>query len=244
MNKSNKENSTVLAREYSHGNSNTKKCSKEHILIKVWINKENGIDTLEELMKNVTEVEAEVLIKELVGEGELTIEGIKILFTEKGSAYAENLIRRHRLAEVMLTELLAMDDHSAHTQACEFEHILTTEVADSICTFLGHPLQCPHDMQIPRGECCTTFQKKIRPLIRPLIDLKIGESGKIVFMTPKSHLSLDRLMTFGITPGSTIKLHQKRPSLVLQIDETDLALDYDIAKNIFVKQVNGEIWSK
>ena len=160
----------------------------------------------------VKEVEDEVLINELVGEGEMTIEGTKILFTEKGSVYAENLVRRHRLAEVMLTELLAMDDHSAHSQACEFEHILTTEVADSICTFLGHPLQCPHEMQIPRGECCTTFQKKIRPMIRPLIDLKIGESGKIVFMTHKSHLSLDRLMTFVITPVSTSTLQQTTPS--------------------------------
>lgn len=219
--------------------SHTKKSAKEHVLIKVWVNREKELDSMDQLTSKVKEDKPELLVKELVQKGYLNFESGKVTLTDEGEIYAENLIRRHRLAEVLFSEILSMDDFSAHAQACEFEHVLTSEVADSICTFLGHPLNCPHDMTIPRGKCCSTFQKKVTPLIKPLIDLKIGEAGKIVFMTPKTHLRLDRLMTFGITPGSVIKLHQKKPSIVLQIGETDLAIDYDIAKNIYVKQVNG-----
>ncbi|MFC1557624.1 FeoA domain-containing protein, partial [candidate division KSB1 bacterium] len=106
--------------------------------------------------------------------------------------------------------------------------------------FLGHPLKCPHGKPIPRGECCTRFSKELKPFVKPLFDLGIGEHGKIVFMSPKTHTRLDRLMTFGITPGSVIKLHQKKPSFVIQIGETDLAIDSEIARNIYVKRVNGE----
>ena len=225
--------------EIKENESQTKKSSKEHVLIKIWVNRENEVDSLEQLTSKVKENKPELLVDELVRNGFLILESEKVNFTDEGEKYAENLIRRHRLAEVLFSEILAMDDFSAHSQACEFEHVLTTEVADSICTFLGHPLNCPHDMPIPRGKCCSTFQKKVVPLIKPLIDLKIGEEGKIVFMTPKTNLRLDRLMTFGITPGSIIKLHQKKPSIVLQVGQTDLALDYDIAKHIYVKQVNG-----
>lgn len=226
--------------EIKENKSHTKRSSKEHVLIKVWVNREKELNSLEQLTSRVKEDKPELLVGELVHDGFLNLESGKVTFTDEGEKYAENLMRRHRLAEVLFSEILDMDDFSAHSQACEFEHVLTTEVADSICTFLGHPLNCPHDMPIPRGKCCSTFQKKVTPLIKPLIDLKIGEEGKIVFMTPKTNLRLDRLMTFGITPGSIIKLHQRKPSIVLQIGETDLALDYDIAKHIYVKQVNGD----
>ena len=68
--------------------------------------------------------------------------------------------------------------------------------------------------------------------------MKIGDIAKIVFMSPKTHKRLDKLMTFGISPGSVIRLHQKKPSYVLQIGETDLAIDPEIGENIYVKAVN------
>jgi Mn-dependent DtxR family transcriptional regulator len=48
-----------------------------------------------------------------------------------------------------------MDSESEiEQQACKFEHILSPEATDKICTFLGHPRTCPHGSPIPEGDCC------------------------------------------------------------------------------------------
>jgi len=78
-----------------------------------------------------------------------------IVFTEKGRKRAEDVIRRHRLAERLFTETFHVhDEREIEEQACKFEHILSPEATDSICSFLGHPRTCPHGSPIPAGECC------------------------------------------------------------------------------------------
>jgi putative ABC transport system ATP-binding protein len=78
-----------------------------------------------------------------------------IYFTEKGRRRAEDVIRRHRLAEVLFIKTFHVaDEAEVEEQACKFEHILSAEATDRICTFLGHPLTCPHGSSIPRGACC------------------------------------------------------------------------------------------
>jgi putative ABC transport system ATP-binding protein len=78
-----------------------------------------------------------------------------IQFTERGRRRAEDIIRRHRLAERLFTETLHLDDEAQiEQQACKFEHILSPEATDKICSFLGHPRTCPHGSPIPYGACC------------------------------------------------------------------------------------------
>jgi putative ABC transport system ATP-binding protein len=84
------------------------------------------------------------------GDGTLIVE-----LTPRGRERAGNIIRRHRLAERLFTDSLAMDSESEiEQQACKFEHILSPEATDKICTFLGHPRTCPHGAPIPPGPCC------------------------------------------------------------------------------------------
>jgi putative ABC transport system ATP-binding protein len=85
-----------------------------------------------------------------VGDGSLIVE-----LTQKGRQRAADIIRRHRLAERLFTDSLALDSESEiEQQACKFEHILSHEATDKICTFLGHPRTCPHGAAIPPGPCC------------------------------------------------------------------------------------------
>ncbi len=85
-----------------------------------------------------------------VGDGTLIVE-----LTPRGRERAGGIIRRHRLAERLFTDSLAMDSESEiEQQACKFEHILSPEATDKICTFLGHPRTCPHGAPIPPGPCC------------------------------------------------------------------------------------------
>jgi ABC-type glutathione transport system ATPase component len=85
-----------------------------------------------------------------VGDGSMIVE-----LTTRGRQRAADIIRRHRLAERLFTDSLALDSESEiEQQACKFEHILSPEATDKICTFLGHPRTCPHGALIPPGPCC------------------------------------------------------------------------------------------
>jgi putative ABC transport system ATP-binding protein len=76
-------------------------------------------------------------------------------FTSAGRQRAADVIRRHRLAERLFTQTLQVqNEDEIEQQACKFEHILSPEVTDKICSFLGHPESCPHGSPIPAGECC------------------------------------------------------------------------------------------
>lgn len=78
----------------------------------------------------------------------------EVHLTEAGSRRARDVVRRHRLAERLFTDTFAIEDAEAQQQACRFEHIITPELDQRICSFLGHPKTCPHGNPIPRGACC------------------------------------------------------------------------------------------
>jgi putative ABC transport system ATP-binding protein len=78
----------------------------------------------------------------------------EVHLTEAGSRRARDVIRRHRLAERLFTDTFAIEDAEAHAQACRFEHIITPDLDQRICSFLGHPKTCPHGNPIPQGDCC------------------------------------------------------------------------------------------
>ena len=78
----------------------------------------------------------------------------EVRLTESGGRRARDVVRRHRLAERLFTDTFAIEDAEAHQQACRFEHIITPELDQRICSFLGHPKTCPHGNPIPPGPCC------------------------------------------------------------------------------------------
>jgi putative ABC transport system ATP-binding protein len=79
--------------------------------------------------------------------------------TPAGTLRARDVVRRHRLAERLFKDTFAVDDSEAHNQACKFEHIISPELDQRICTFLGHPKTCPHGNPIPPGQCCNGNSK-------------------------------------------------------------------------------------
>ena len=97
--------------------------------------------------------------------------------TESGFRRAKMMIRSARLAERLLVDVLRVRDDLVEPSACRFEHILSDEVADSICTLLGHPKTCPHGHPIPPGECCRLAKTEVQPKFRPLSSLRSGEEG-------------------------------------------------------------------
>ncbi len=211
----------------------------DEILEILWMMREEGDSSIKTLLDRSEDEHSSELLKEMESLGLIQIKNREIFFTPAGEKKAQEIIRRHRLAERLLSEVLEVDEHHIEDHACELEHthVLGTAVVDSICTFLGHPPTCPHGKAIPRGECCKTFTRDIKPLVMPLTDLQIGEKAKIVFISTKYHARLDKLSSLGIIPGSIIFLHQKQPVYIIRSGETELALDRDLAREIFVKRI-------
>ncbi|MBN2185280.1 MAG: metal-dependent transcriptional regulator [Candidatus Krumholzibacteriota bacterium] len=177
----------------------------------------------------------EEMIDSLVDRGLLTKKGGNYGFTGDGRKKGEKIIRRHRLAERLLADVLDVrEEENLESNACRFEHFLTPEVTDHICILLGHPKTCPHGNPIPPGECCETAQSHVESAVIPLSQLRPGEKGRVLYMTMKDHSRLDRLTSLGLFPGRQIKVHQREPSFVVFLDETQLALDKRIVEDIYI----------
>ena len=211
----------------------------DELLELIWTLREKGVSELDQLLGTTPDVEAKSIIRLMIKDGLFQVDGNRVVLKERGEEKAREIIRRHRLTERLLSEIFEMSEEEVEEEACKLEHILSPGVTESVCTFLGHPPTCIHGKPIPRGECCAKFKKEMKPLVIPLDELGLGEEGRIVFIAPKSHQRLDRLSTLGIVPGSTVRMHQKNPSHVLQIGETTLALDREIVKDIYVKKTNS-----
>lgn len=210
----------------------------EEILEFVWTLK-NRDETpyLERVLKEVHVENASDYIDGMVTDKLIEVKNDVVSLTKDGDEAGRGIVRRCRLAEWLLSNVFELNQNEWENSACEFEHILSKEVTDSICAFLGHPPTCPHGEPIPEGDCCRRFTKDIKPLVLNLTELMPGDLCRVVFMTPKHHDRLDRLSSLGLVPGAEIKLHQKQPTYVIDIGETSIAIDHDIAKEIFVKKI-------
>lgn len=212
----------------------------EELLETVYTEREHGRAGPADVLAHAgdhAEGKSEADFAELEALGLLRREGPRLALTEEGERRARAVVRRHRLAERLFRDLLDLGEAATESQACEFEHILSAEATDSVCTLLGHPPTCPHGKAIPPGDCCGAAHRTLRPLVTGLPHLDLGASGRIVFIAPKFHDRMDRLAALGVIPGSEIRLHQRSPSYVIEVGETTIALDPEIAGEIFVKRL-------
>ncbi|HZI93042.1 MAG TPA: metal-dependent transcriptional regulator [Patescibacteria group bacterium] len=208
----------------------------EELCEEIWSLTEAGRNTLQRVTGGSKLADAAGALRELGIRGLAGVESDRVVLTAEGNRMARAIVRRHRLAEVLFTEVLSLDEAVTESTACEMEHILSSQVTDSICTYLGHPPRCPHGKQIPRGDCCEVFRKDLKPLVMPLSDLGVGEQGRIVFITCASQGSLERVASLGVVPGKVVRLLQKKPSVVFEAGCTSIAVDPEIAGEIYVRR--------
>jgi DtxR family transcriptional regulator, Mn-dependent transcriptional regulator len=208
----------------------------EEVLERLWTLREQATVAPPDLGAHPFEFDPAAALHEAERRGWVVLCADRVELTAGGDARAAGVIRRHRLAERLLFDVIHVDSAAMEAGACELEHahIMSEEATDRVCAFLGHPPTCPHERPIPRGRCCEKFAGELRPLVTPLSEGTIGADYRIVFIASRSHRRLDRLCALGVVPGAQLRLHQRQPAYIVQVGATDIAIEPEIAADIFV----------
>jgi len=211
------------------------------ILEAVWTLEEQGKASLTDIRRIAHTEVTDQLLHEVESGGLIAVEPAGcVSLTSKGRVQAATIIRRHRLAERLMYDVLNVDVEETEDAACEFEHLIAEGITNAICTLLGHPRYCPHQRPIPEGSCCRQAPEQVSSIVVSCDHLHIGEVARIAYLSTQDHPRLLKLTALGVTPGVEVKLLQKWPSYVIQCDETEIALEEEIARNIYVWRAPNE----
>jgi len=176
------------------------------------------------------------VVEELVKLGFIRKDQGHIHLLEKGRSHAIACVRRHRLAERLLVDVLDIKKKMMDEVSCKFEHLLHEGLEDNVCTLLGHPKTCPHGKPIPSGKCCQEKKnKKLLKFLAPLSELEIKDRGKIAYLETKDPKQMQKLISIGAIPVVPITLLQKFPSYVFEIGQSQFAVDRELASSIYVR---------
>jgi len=160
-----------------------------------------------------------------------------VRLTEKGRRFASTVLRRHRLAERLLTDILHMDWSQVHEAACKLEHALSPEIIRPLEKVLRHPKTCPHGNPIPT-KCGRIFEEKTEALS----ELDVKMRGIILKIVEEKTEILQQLQRLGLTPGKNIEVEERLPtgSLTVRLGDESLRLNHKLASIIYVKRIEEE----
>ncbi len=177
------------------------------------------------------------MVRRLKSEGYVEVAGRQLELTGKGRHLAESVVRKHRLAERLLTDVIGLAWDKAHVEACRWEHVISDEVEARLVEVLGHPTTCPHGNPIP-GTVATEDELGLVPLS------DIGTGGRLVLRRVIEQVELDQeslsyLAAAHFVPGvgATVKARAPDGTVTLDIDGQPLALGPGLAGSLFVSQI-------
>ena len=176
-------------------------------------------------------------LAELVGLAYVEVRGERVQLRREGRAEARMTVRRHRLAERLMMDILDIKGRSGDERACEFEHLLHHGVDTKICTLLNHPTTCPHGKPIPPGTCCEQARREGDVGVVALTELKAGELGEIAYLSATDAGKTQKLMSMGVLPGSELEVTRTFPSYIFKVGHSEFAVDDELAREIFVRKV-------
>lgn len=172
------------------------------------------------------------MVRRLAAEGLVTVDG-KIRLTDHGVALAERIVRRHRLAERFLTDVLGLAWAEAHHQAGRWEHVIDDSVESAMDRLLGGPTTCPHGNPIP-GSAYTEL-----PTV-PLASIPVGTDFTVRRIPEELEFApgvLEFLEDNTVQPGRSGRLTATSPdgSVTVRIDEKVVGLGTFASQRILVE---------
>jgi DtxR family Mn-dependent transcriptional regulator len=173
-------------------------------------------------------------------DGLLTVEGDRHLaLTASGRALAVSVMRKHRLAELLLVNVIGLPYEAAHEEACRWEHVMSEEVERRVYDLLGHPTRSPYGNPIPGlGGLGTpdgdpAAQTAERNLAFP------GLAGTVVVSRICESVQTDaavlrQLHAAGVDPGATVTVAQERDAVSVDRGGETVRLPREVASRVFV----------
>ena len=156
-----------------------------------------------------------------------------VALTRPGRRAAVGAMRRHRIVERFLSDMLGYAWNEADRLAGSFEHDLPQEVEDRLFVALDRPTSCPHGFPIPEPETADM------PALPPLYELEPGEAAVVAVPGSTDPEMVAFLDTLGLRPGVRIEVHEKHPfdgPIVLRVDGHRRTVGERVARQIYVKK--------
>ena len=174
------------------------------------------------------------MVRRLRADGYIDVEDRALVLTTKGRTRAESVVRKHRLAERLLTDVIGLPWHKAHVEACRWEHVISDEVEARLVVLLDNPTTCPHGNPIP-GTAVADYEAQ-------LVALALSEPGDHVCLrrvTEQVEIDIEALTYLsvnGFVPGADARVSAKAPdgTLTLELAAGSIALGPTLASQLFV----------
>lgn len=157
-----------------------------------------------------------------------------ITLTPEGEKIAVKAIRRHRIAERFLTDMLGFEWHEAHEEALTFENNISDEMERRLFVALNRPKDCPHGYPIP------SKAEDILVEEAPLYSLEPGQRAKVISVKDDDPELLQFMASLGIKPGVKIEVEGKDPfkgPLQALVGKKKRIVGWHVANAIFVKKL-------
>jgi DtxR family transcriptional regulator, Mn-dependent transcriptional regulator len=176
------------------------------------------------------------MLERLIDDGYVSRQGRRLDLTESGRALAEKVVRKHRLAERLLVDVIGLEWHKVHREAGRWEHVISDDVEARLVELLGDPATCPHGNPIPGAGSVGAPVST-----RPLAEVGSGERVRLVRISEEVELNLGSLTLLGeggFIPGvvAVVGGRDGEDNLEVQVEGGDetLRLSPDLTDRLFV----------
>ncbi|MGO8876794.1 MAG: metal-dependent transcriptional regulator [Acidimicrobiales bacterium] len=172
------------------------------------------------------------MVHRLEAEGYLERRGRGVALSVEGRRRAESVVRKHRLAERFLVEIVGLPWHRAHVEAGRWEHVISDEVESRFVEILGNPSTCPHGNPIPGAPQTAGDQ-------HALSESEPGEHVRLARITEQVEIDLEALeflSEHGFVPGVGAEVRAKAPdgTLTLELDGSSVSLGPAMCRQLYV----------
>jgi DtxR family Mn-dependent transcriptional regulator len=163
---------------------------------------------------------------------------VRIVLTDEGQKQAACILRRHRLSERLLTDVLGLPWDRVHEEAMRLEHALDAEAESRLASLLNHPETCPHGgpIPVPKGTHAS-------PVTRTLDQVPAGVSVRIAQVIEEDSALLRYLASLGLFPQARLAVEEMAPfggPLLVRVGDARYAIGRDVAVKILVSEDQDE----